>query len=284
MAESRRIRGLCLEGKVSDLRFVCTKLFEPLQSLVVELLRLSARDPEPLHPPPSLNVIPTDGLVPCLCYLEIVKLSVKWSDPVFKCSSLTTLIVHGVLDRPHPFHEALFVGTMQQLLDVLSHIASRLRVLSLREAISPLPLDTASTPAPARDIIFPSLQSLHLAGRIIDTANLFNHLSPVPTLTVRLESSDSIEDVQTRIATTAVEDVARRLSQHVGRADPSSSVRIELFCQAWHVTCCRTADLSGPPPVFIALESSYGQHEEMPVTTLFRGSGNMFTMSTFWRR
>ena len=193
MAESRRIRGLCLEGKVSDLRFVCTKLFEPLQSL--ELLRLSARDPEPLHPPPSLNVIPTDGLVPCLCYLEIVKLSVKWSDPVFKCSSLTTLIVHGVLDRPHPFHEALFVGTMQQLLDVLSHIASRLRVLSLREAISPLPLDTASTPAPARDIIFPSLQSLHLAGRIIDTANLFNHLSPVPTLTVRLESSDSIEDV-----------------------------------------------------------------------------------------
>ncbi|KAM5544197.1 hypothetical protein V8D89_001857 [Ganoderma adspersum] len=277
VAESHRIRELCIEGKVSDLQFVCTKLCKPLQSL--ELLRLSTsskRNLELLHPPPSLNVIPIDGLAPRLRYLEIVKLSVKWSDPIFKCSSLTTLIVHGVLDRPHPFHDAPFIGTVPQLLGVLDRIASGLRVLSLDEAIPPLPLDTTSPPAPSRNISFPSLQSLHLAGRIIDTANLFNHLSPIPTSTVRLESRDSIEDVQTRIATTGVEAVARHLSQHVGRADALSSVRIELFCQTWHVTCCRTADLSGPPPVLLTLEASYGQHEEMPVTALFRGSGNMF--------
>ncbi|PIL25205.1 hypothetical protein GSI_13094 [Ganoderma sinense ZZ0214-1] len=276
--ESHRIRELCLEGKVSDLQSVCTKLCKPLQ--VLERLRLSTsfgkRDLELLFSSPSLTVIPTDGLTPRLRYLEIVKLSVNWSDPIFKCSSLTTLIVHGVLARPHPFRDVPFVGTMRQLLDVLDNIAPGLRVLSLKETIPPLPLDTTSPPTPSRNIALPSLQSLRLAGKLIDSANLFNHLSLAPTSTVKFESRDSIHDTHTHSSTAGIVDITRRLSQYVGRAEPLCSVRIELFCKTWYVTCYGTADLSGPPPVDLTLASSYGEREEMPVTTLFRGSGNMF--------
>ncbi|KAI1793454.1 hypothetical protein LXA43DRAFT_216497 [Ganoderma leucocontextum] len=277
VAESHRIRELCLEGKVSDLQSVCTKLREPLESL--ELLRLSAssakREFELIFPTPSFAVIPIDGLTPRLRNLEILKLSVNWTDPVFKCSSLTTLIIRGVLDRPYLLQDAPLAGTVPQLLDVLYRIAPGLNVLSLEEAIPPLPLGTASPPAPSRNITFPSLRSLRLAGNMVDSANLFNHLSPTPTSTVRLEARESIGDT-TRIGTAGVVDIARRLSRHIGRAEPLSSMYIELFCQTWHVTCCRTADLSGPPPVLVGLASSYGDHEEMPVTALFRGSGNMF--------
>ncbi len=278
VTESHRIRELCLEGKVSDLQSVCTKLREPLESL--ELLRLSAstakRGFELLFPTPPFIVIPTDSPIPRLRHLEILKLSVNWTDPIFKCSSLTTLIVHGVLDLPHPLHDAPFVGTMPQLLDVLDRIAPGLRVLSLEAVIPPLPLDTVSPPAPSRNITFPSLHSLRLSGVLVDFANLFNHLSPTPTSTVRLESRESMYDTQHRISTAGVIDVAHGLSQHIGRGEVLSSVHIELFRQVWRITCCRTTDLSGPPPVLLTFASSYGGHEEMPITALFRDSGNMF--------
>lgn len=226
----------------------------------------------------------TVGLTPRLRHLEILKLSFNWTDHLFKCSSLTTLIVHGLVDRRYLFHDPPSAGTMPQLLDVLGHIAPELRVLSLKEAIPSLPLGTVSSPPPDRNIVFPFLRSLHLSGVLVDTANLFNHLSPPSTVStsITLKAKKSIGH-GTSSGTAGVADIGRRLSQHIEGTLPFSSVHIKFADGTWHVACFRTADPEESPSTLVRVASSYGRHEEMPITALLRGSGNMFAHVQYLR-
>ncbi len=209
--ESHRLRELCWDSKLSEVRMLAEKLNHPmplLQKLVLSgrvYLYQEGDIPQPFH------LLPTPAHPARLRHLELRHFPFTWTDPIF-CSALTTL----VLTRKAHWHA---IGTFDQLLDALQAIAPTLVHLKLEEAVPWLQSSTTEPPfASGRSIVLSSLQTLSVTCNTNDCTHLMDHLSVNPAATMKIKGSGG----------TGIARLTEILSAHYSRSTPLLALSIVL--------------------------------------------------------
>ncbi|EJF64407.1 hypothetical protein DICSQDRAFT_167563 [Dichomitus squalens LYAD-421 SS1] len=108
-----------------------------------------------------------------LRHLELRRIPFGWENCLF-CAILTRLSVSHPSGVPNSV-----LGPFEHLLSALGRMVA-LRYLQLEYAIPELTGDITILPSPSRTIILPQLHTIELRGKPLDSANLLNHLTPLP--------------------------------------------------------------------------------------------------------
>ncbi|KAI0642436.1 hypothetical protein C8Q79DRAFT_929390 [Trametes meyenii] len=153
------------------------------------LCRLSLVDLNPYnHFLTTPRIVSITSTALCLQELELRSLPLKWDDPVFCSTMLTSLIVACRYHRNTSHLTTPNVGTFKQLLSALHTAAPSLEVLELRDSI-PFPSVTtvAGDSLPMLSVVkLLSLCTLHLTGEANCCASLINHLNIPSTTQIHL--------------------------------------------------------------------------------------------------
>lgn len=205
MKESARLKELHLTGPAHTVQALSAKWRTSADLL--ETINISSDfrqfDPASLLPAPPLSSQIFSGQTPKLSHLQLHRIAVDWSNPLF-CNTLKTLIIHTVYDN------APSLGEFSHLLDALEAMP-QLETLQLNESIPRLPDDaTQLSHNVQRTISLPHLRHIELFSDAIDSANLLRHISAPPEL--RLTVSGRTER--------GVTDLVRIFSECLGRSTP----------------------------------------------------------------
>ncbi|EIW58221.1 uncharacterized protein TRAVEDRAFT_47389 [Trametes versicolor FP-101664 SS1] len=211
MKESGRLKELHLTGPAHTVQALSAKW--RMSADLLETINISSDfrqfDPASLLPAPPLSSDIFSGQTPKLRHLQIHRIAVDWSNPLF-CNTLKTLIIHTVYDN------APSLGEFSQLLDALEAMP-QLERLQLNESIPRLPDDTTQLSHHVqRTISLQHLRHIELFSDAIDSANLLRHISAPAEL--RLTVSGRTER--------GVTDLVHIFSECLGRSTPFRTARL----------------------------------------------------------
>ncbi|KAI0713621.1 hypothetical protein C8Q76DRAFT_466561 [Earliella scabrosa] len=218
--EWHRVQEFRLAAPARDVQDFCRRLPMPgarLESLVLRENRSIADDRFGSEPP--LPLANDASLFPHLRHLALRLMPFKWTDPIFR-SPITTLRVRGRFSRKLAAGGHPDMGTFEQLLSVLKHLAPTLMELDLQESIPrALPLVRSNLGANVRPVAFPALRLLRLVGYRRDSVRLLNYLTLPASTRIRLVCYDANERERDP------EDILHTLSRH--RFDTLQSLHIK---------------------------------------------------------
>ncbi|OJT10898.1 hypothetical protein TRAPUB_12582 [Trametes pubescens] len=248
MKESSRLKELHLTGPAHTVQALSAKWRTSADLL--ETINISSDfrqfDPASLLPAPPLSSQIFSGQTPKLRHLQIHRIAVDWSNPLF-CNTLRTLIIHAVYDNaPSP-------GEFSQLLDALEAMPL-LETLRLNESIPRMPDDaTQLSRNVQRTISLPHLRCIELFSDAIDSANLLRHISAPPEL--RLTVNGRTER--------GVADLVRIFGECLGRSTPLCTARLapmyssQVYVKLWrsYVDSSDSGNIGPPSDAELSLDA-----------------------------
>ena len=176
------------------------------------------------------------SLFPHLRHLELRLMPFKWTDPIFRCP-VTTLRVSGRFSRTPGVRIRPAMGTFEQLISALAHLAPTLTELDLQESIPRILPWVRTDDSNLPTVALPSLRLLRLVGYACDCTRLMNHLALPASTRIRFVCYDTDEP------RTGARDILKPLSRHTvdtGTGEPLQSlhlkrhsIRARLTLRAW---------------------------------------------------
>ncbi|KAI0369209.1 hypothetical protein BV20DRAFT_968410 [Pilatotrama ljubarskyi] len=245
MQESSRIKEFRLTGPARLVQALSTKWRLPANML--ESMFLSS-DVKPFDRDSFLPTLPLSsdflsGQIPRLRRLEIHRITVDWTNPLF-CPSLKTLIVHARYDTTPK------LGEFSQLLTALENMPL-LETLNLNEAIPRLPDDATNLPAVQHAVTLPALRSLDLFSDAIECAKLLRHLSlPHNTRIIVNGRTDR-----------GVKDLVQAFGEQLGHSDPPRTARLaplyssQIYVKLWRSYTSSTEEGLLSPDAELSLDA-----------------------------
>ncbi|KAI0630869.1 hypothetical protein C8Q77DRAFT_232181 [Trametes polyzona] len=216
---AHRLREVCIEGPCEVLQTFYEQNLGRLE--VIEKLVLKTND----RSSPYLRQAFADDVdelarhtVPPLRHLELLRVPIRWIDPVLSSTLLSTLIVSrkSLYSRP-PDGAFPSPGSSDELLASLSTFASQLQELELDEVFPPEQFSSPDRPLLPQltyPIPLPRLRTMRIFGDSLYVAHILSHLAFPSTTTLKL-TVWNIEGVKQLMTT---------LSARCSEGDPLSEV------------------------------------------------------------